>query len=250
MKIEFGLKLWSKNHLLLNEAAKLIEKDVFQYVELMPVPSTDISPFLETDVPYFIHVTSDIYEVNIADKSKKGFNLEMIDICKEWADMLEARYLILHPGYGSMDDALEFLEKVGDNRILIENMPKIGINNEKMVGYTVEQIRELMTNRFGLCLDFGHAIKAAMSLNEDYEKYIKKLLRLNPRMFHVCDGKLSNQKDEHLHIGKGDYDFEFLMSCIKKSEFKCVTLETPRSLDSLDEDSKNLEKLMLWINSH
>jgi len=250
MKIEFGLKLWSINYHQLSEAVKLIEKDMFQYIELMPVPNTDISPFLEIDVPYFIHVTTESYGVNIANRSKKEFNLEIIGLCREWADKLGARYLILHPGYGSIDDATKFLEKIGDNRILIENMPKIGINNEKMVGYTVEQVRELMNNRFGLCLDFGHAIKAAVSLNEDYEKYIKKFLKLNPKMFHVSDGKLNNQKDEHLHIGEGDYNFEFLMGCIKKSKLKYVTLETPRSLDSLDGNSKNLEKLMLWINLH
>jgi endonuclease IV len=250
MKIEFGLKLWSINYHQLGEAVKLIEKDMFQYIELMPVPSTDIFPFLEIDVPYSIHVTTDRYGVNIADRNKKESNLEMLGLCTEWADKLEARYLILHPGYGSIDDTMDFLKKLGDKRILIENMPKIGINNEKMVGYTVEQVSKLMNNRFGLCLDFGHAIKAAVSLNEDYEKCIREFLRLNPRMFHVSDGKLNNAKDEHLRIGEGDYDFEFLMSYIKKSESKYVTLETPKSLDSLDEDSKNLEKLMLWINSH
>ena len=244
MKIEFGLKLWSINYILLGEAAKLIEKDIIQYIELMPVPNTDISPFLEVDVPYVIHITTEEYGVNIANKNKEEFNMETIDMCIEWADSLEARCLILHPGYGLINNAIEFLKKIKDKRISIENMPKVGMNNEKMVGYAVEQVAELMNNRFGFCLDFGHAIKAAVSLNYDYKKYIKGFLKLNPTMFHISDGKLNNEKDEHLHIGKGDYDFEFLMSCIKKNEFKYVTLETPGILATFDEDLKNLEKFM------
>jgi deoxyribonuclease-4 len=250
MKVKFGLKLWSTNGTLLSEAVKLIKKDVFQYVELMPIPGTDIRPFLEADVPYFIHATTETYEVNIADQSKQGLNMEALGVCREWADKLEAKYLILHPGYGSINDAAEFLDRIRDERILIENMPKIGINNEKMVGYTVEQVSKLMNNRVGLCLDFGHAIKAATSLKKDYRESIREFLKLKPRMFHVSDGKLKDEKDDHLQIGEGEYDFDFLISCIKENESKYVTLETPRILASLVEDCKNLEELKSQINSH
>ena len=63
-------------------------------------------------------------------------------------------------------------------------------------------------------------------------------------MFHISDGKLNDEKDEHLNIGEGDYDFEFLMHYIKEAKSKYVTLETPRTnLDSFDEDLKNLYAL-------
>jgi deoxyribonuclease-4 len=223
---------------------------MFQYVELMPIPGTDIRPFLKAGVPYFIHATTETYGVNIADQSKQGFNMEALGVCREWTDKLEAKYLILHPGYGSTNDAAEFLDRMRDERILIENMPKIGINNEKMVGYTLEQVSKLMNNRLGLCLDFGHAIKAATSLKKDYKESIREFLKLKPRMFHVSDGKLKDEKDDHLQIGEGEYDFDFLISCIKENESKYVTLETPRILASLVEDCKNLEELKSRINSH
>jgi endonuclease IV len=248
MKIKFGLKLWSTNRALLSEAAKLVRKDIFQYVELMPVPDTDISPFFKVNIPYVIHVTTETYGVNIADRNKQRFNMETLDVCREWADKLEAKYLVLHPGYGSINCAAEFLEKIEDERILIENMPKIGINNEKMVGCTVEQLSRLMNDGLGLCLDFGHAIKAATSLKKDCREYVEELLKLTPSMFHVSDGKLNYEKDEHLHVGEGDFDFSFLAGCIERSESRYVTLETPRSLASLDEDYRNLEKLKSWIN--
>ena len=245
MKIKFGLKLWSINHDMIDKAKALIENNFFQYIELMPIPDTEIAPFLEYNLPYIIHITTEKHGLNIADKKKKEFNLRAMNNCIEWADKLNAKYLILHPGFGRIDNAIEFLNKIDDKRILIENMPKVGINDERMIGYTIEQIEKMINNKFGFCLDLNHAIKVAVSLKVDYKLFIEEFLKLNPRMFHVSDGKLDNEKDEHLPIGEGEYDFEFLMDCVKKSKSKYITLETPRTnLDSFDEDLKNLDKLV------
>ena len=244
MGISFGLKLYSTNSDLLNKAKVLIENNTFQYIELTPIPDTEITPFLEAAVPYVIHITTERHGVNIADNKKKEFNIKTIGNCIEWADKLNAKYLILHPGFGLVDDAIEFLNDIKDRRILIENMPKVGLNGESMIGYTPEQIKKLIDNKFGLCLDLNHAIKAAVSLRRHYKNFIKEFLKLKPKLVHISDGKLNNEKDEHFNIGEGDYDFEFLMSCVKRSESKYVTLETPRTkLNSFDEDLKNLERL-------
>ena len=251
MKIKFGLKLWSTNSKLLNEAKELIENGLFQYIELTLIPNTKIAPFLKTKtkVPYIIHITTEKYGVNIADKEKEEFNLKTIDNCIEWADKLDAKYLILHPGFGLIGNAMKFLEMIEDKRILIENMPKVGLNNEKMIGYTPEQIKKLIDNKFGLCLDLNHVIKAAVSLRRPYKEFIKEFLRSNPKMFHISDGKLNNEKDEHLNIGEGDYDFGFLISCIKRSNSKYVTLETPRAnSNSLKEDLKNLDSSIMKLS--
>jgi len=242
-RIKFGLKLWSTNSNLLKEAKELIKRGLFQYIELMPIPKTEILPFLDQlyNVPYIIHITTEKHGVNVADKNKEGYNLKTIYNCIEWADKLNAKYLIIHPGFGLIDNTIKFLNKIEDKRVLIENMPKVGLNNERMIGYTPDQIKELIDNKFGLCLDLNHAIKAAESLNKEYKEFIEEFLKLKPKMFHISDGKLDNEKDEHLHIGEGDYDFEFLVKCVKRNEFKYVTLETPRTkLNSFDEDLKNL----------
>ena len=243
-EIKFGLKIWSINSDLLEKAKELVDRGVFQYIELTPIPYTEVTPFLEYNLPYIIHITTERYGLNIADKEKEKFNLKVINNCIKWADKLNAGYLILHPGFGLIDTTIEFLNRIDDKRILIENMPKVGINNEKMIGYTPEQIKALMDNKFGLCLDLNHAIKAAASLRRPYREFIEEFLRLNPKMFHISDGKLNNEKDEHLGIGWGDYDFEFLIDCIKEAKSEYVTLETPRTnLNSFDEDLKNLERL-------
>ena len=246
IKIKFGLKLWSTNSNLLNEAKELIERGLFQYIELMPIPKTEILPFLDRlyNVPYIIHITTERHGLNIADKEKVEFNLKTIDNCLEWADKLNAKYLILHPGFGLIDTAIEFLRDINDKRILIENMPKVGLNGESMIGYSPEQIKKMMGKRFGLCLDLNHAIKAAVSLKVNYKLFIEEFLKLNPKMFHISDGKLNNEKDEHLNIGEGDYDFEFLMSCVKENKLKYVTLETPRlNQETLEADIRNINAL-------
>ena len=243
-KIKFGLKLWSTNSNLLKEAKELIENDNFQYIELTPVPNTEVTPFLETEVPYVIHITTERHGLNIADKERKEFNLKTINNCIKWADKLKAGYLILHPGFGLIDTTIEFLNRIDDKRILIENMPKVGLNDENMIGYTPVQIKKLIGERFGFCLDLNHAIKAAVSLSMQYKEFIEEFLKLKPKMFHISDGKLDNEKDEHLHIGEGYYDFEFLMRCVEGAKSKYVTLETPRiKSNSFEEDLRNLDEL-------
>ena len=242
-KIKFGLKLWSNQKDLLKAAIDLIENKVFDYIELSVVPNTDIDPF-KYDLLYVIHAPHEKFGVNIGDPEKKGYNSNMINESIDWADKLNARNIILHSGYGSMNAAKRVLEEVDDKRILIENMPKVGLNDEKMIGDTPEQIKKLIDNKFGLCLDLNHAIKAAVSLGRPYKEFIEEFLKLKPKMFHISDGRLNKEKDEHLSIGEGDYDFELLIGCVKKNEFKYVTLETPRTnSNSFSDDLKNLERL-------
>ncbi|MFC1630141.1 TIM barrel protein [Patescibacteria group bacterium] len=242
--IKFGLKLWSTNYHLLDEARRLINEDIFHYIELMVIPDTEISPFQKIEVPYIIHIPHSSFGLNIADKEKEKFNLEIINQNIKWADELSAKYLILHPDFGEIKTAKNLLKKIEDKRILIENMPKVGINMEKMVGFAPEQIKELMGGKFGFCLDLNHAIKAAISLKKDYKNHIKDFLKLQPKVFHISDGNLNKEKDEHLNIGEGEYDFKFLLNCIKNNDSKLVTLEIPRNnLNSFEENLENLKKL-------
>jgi deoxyribonuclease-4 len=243
MKIRFGLKLWSTNTYLIDQAIQLIDEKTFDYIELFVVPDTKIDPF-KIDVPYIIHIPHHKFGVNMGESSSKKYNLEKINESISWADKLNAKYLILHAGHGSMESAVDLLSEVIDNRLLIENMPKVGLNDEKMIGYSPEQIQELISiNKAGLCLDFGHAVKAAVSLGLDYNEYVQGFMGFEPNIFHLSDGWLCEERDEHLSIGDGEYDLGFLMGCVEGSGAKMVTMETPREEKSLDEDMKNLSVL-------
>jgi len=242
MNINYGVKLWSTNVDYIEDAKKILIKKIFYYIELTPIPNTKIDPFLDLSIPCIIHVTTENHGLNIADLLKMEKNLDLINTCTLWADELKAKYLVLHSGYGNLENALEFLDQIHDKRILIENMPKIGINNESMIGYNSYQIKELLGNRFSLCLDLNHAVKAAASLNIPYVALIEDFLKLNPKLFHIADGRVTYEKDEHLNFGNGNYNLELIMNLVKKYSEKnnvYMTLETPKK--SIEDDIRNLE---------
>lgn len=250
MKLKYGLKLWSTNTDLIDQAIELIDEKIFDYIELFVVPDTPITPFV-TDTPYIIHIPHHRFGVNIGDATRKEYNLQKINESISWADQLNANYLILHAGHDSMESAKDLLSGVKDNRILIENMPKVGLDAEVMIGYSPAQIEELIGDSdIGLCLDFGHAVKAAVSLGVDYKEYLQGFMGFEPKVFHVSDGRFCEEKDEHLGIGEGEYDFCFFADCICINKaINYVTLETPRTiLNLLDEDLKNLNELRRLIN--
>ncbi len=243
--IKFGLKLWSTNTGLIQEAETLIQKGVFQYIELLVVPETDISFFQKAHVPYVIHVPHENWGVNIGNSANADYSKEILENCIQWADALKATCIVFHPGFGDLESATNFLKGVSDKRIVIENMPKVGMHGERMIGVDKEEMQQLMMNKFGFCLDLGHAMKAALSLKKDYKKYIAELLDLRPAVFHLSNGSLQSERDEHLNIQEGDYDIAFLLSCIQKNRNAFVTLETPRNdLSSLAEDKGNMKKIM------
>lgn len=241
--IRFGLKLWSINTDLIEDAYNLVKSDVFQYVELTPIPCTNVEPFLKYDLPYVIHVATENSSVNIADRNKRNFNLTVIKECGRWAYMLNAKHMILHPGYNSLSGTKDFLDGINDRRILIENMPKVGIKGEDMSAYLPSHINELMGEKFGFCFDINHAMKAAISLHKDYKQFASKFIMCKPKVIHVSDGHLDNEKDEHLRIGKGDYDIGFFAELISRCGPEYVTIECQRLSNTLNESVEDLQAL-------
>ena len=239
--MKFGIKLWSINTDLIDQAVNLIDEKVFGYIELMVIPDSEIKPFL-MDVPYIIHIPHEKFGVNIGDPAANEYSLQMINESIAWADQLNAKYLILHAGHGSMQHATDLLREVSDSRLLIENMPKVGLGGEAMIGYSPAQIEELIEDiDIGLCLDLNHAVKAAVSLGVDYKEYVQDFSVFDPKMFHISDGTLDYEKDEHLNIGEGDYDFDYLLHYVLGSASGLVTVETPRRYHgSLGEDLRNV----------
>lgn len=246
--MKFGLKLWSTNTDLIDQAVALIDEKKFHYIELFVIPDTKIHHFI-VDVPFVIHIPHHLFGVNIGDPERKEHNMQKIDESIRWADELKAESLILHAGSGSMEQASCILDKIEDERLLIENMPVIGPEGEKMIGYLPSQIMELTeSNDFGLCLDFGHAVKASISLGFAYRKLICDFVKLEPYVFHISDGDLETEKDSHINFGEGSYDIKYFKECIENCKTKFITLETPRSNQlSLDEDLANINLLnKMW----
>lgn len=249
--MNYGIKIWSTNIDQIDEAIDLIKKGYYSYIEILVIPNSDIKPFIESiipqSIPVVIHVAHEEFGTNICgtDKHTKIQSMSNITEAISWADQLNSKYIILHPGYnkgyGNIHEAKNFLTKLNmifkDKKILIENMPQAGMNNETMVGSSPAEIIYLLKNtNFGFCLDFGHAIKTAIHNEVEYKPFVKAFMNLNPEMFHLTDGHLNNDKDEHLELGTGDFDLLYLTSLVICPPFctqdinhaeRFITIESP-----------------------
>jgi deoxyribonuclease-4 len=78
----------------------------------------------------------------------------------------------------------------------------------------------------------------------EYRALIREFIRLKPSVFHIADGMLGYEKDEHLPLGEGEYDIAFLKHTIGEYGPSRVTFETPRGPGSLEEDVKNLGRYL------
>jgi len=242
-----GLKIWSINTDLIDEAVSLIHAGLFAYLELMPVPHTDIRPFLGRNIPYIIHSV----EVDIADPACRKESLQAVQECLRWADVLCVPWVILHPWRGDIHAATGFIKDLNDSRIIIENMPYIGLDGFPLLGSRPVEIdcfkRE---SGCGFCLDLNHAVKAACAYDIPYPQYLESFVALNPTMFHLSDGTLDGGKDVHLAIGEGEYDMKLLLDLIARSgEEIYVTLEVPKHHGDFREAIDGREKLISLLRN-
>ena len=97
---------------------------------------------------------------------------------------------------------------------------------------------------FDICLDFGHAIKSALSEGMSYKTFIEILVNeLTPTYFHLSQGDLTNEKDEHKNLWEGSFDLKWIKGRIEKiasTRTVSTVFETPKQ-DGLTNDIKNMD---------
>lgn len=248
-KIKYGLKLWSTDKGLFKEAARLFNKKEIDFIELYIVPDSFMlgkSDFLNDlkNIPTIIHSPHtehnfDVFSLN--DSKIKFFKEQVI----KSADFLDSKFIIVHAGIGDSQIIFkENIEKIKDKRILIENMTKVGINNKLCFGYSYQQLKFIKERGFNLCLDFSHAIKSAISQKIYYKEFVEKLIvDLAPNYFHICNGRINNDEDEHRDLFDGDFDIKWIKEILLKlAEKKDVYLvfETMKNGNGLLNDIKNM----------
>jgi len=239
--MRYGIKLWSTNDDLYEEAVKFYKQRKFDYLELTYVPNnaSRINVLVEEGIPVVVHAPTLNQNICFSDGDFNK-NKKILKDTLEFADKLNSEGIIIHPSFGKKENFLRFLKGDHDSEIIIENMPKTGFSNRLAIGYTAEQIKEFLdSGPFNFCLDFAHAIKAAVSQGSDYKKYVKEFIKLNPLMFHISDGNLDSEKDEHLSLGEGEFDLKFIKNLIKDSNNK-ITFEVPKK-DGLKNDLKSID---------
>jgi deoxyribonuclease IV len=243
--MKFGMKIWSTDQDI-EYAKKNLEKGRFDFIEISAIINSfnkNVLSFLK-EIPTIIHC--DNSNVNLSDKDSYDNNVKAIRESQKFADYLDSEYIILHPGYnGNIESLNDLLLKFPDKRYCIENMPGRTIDMKYMCnGKTYLELMNIDSDNY--CLDLNHAMKAAITLKRPYQELINDFLRLKPKILHISDGMFNTEKDEHLSIGKGEYDWDFIAQIIKRSHAKYITLETPRN--SLNDDITNLNKIKRYIH--
>lgn len=245
--MKFGIKIWSTNKGLIEIARSHFLRGEIDFIEL----SAKMGSFDEKiislikGIPSIIHC--DNTNINFAKKEFYEGNVAAIKEAQKFADFLDAEYIIIHPGYdGDIANVNSLLDESKDKRFCIENMPGITFDTKlPCMGRTYEELKKIKVNNY--CLDFNHAIKAAITLGIDPFENIKGLLKFGPILFHVCDGRLDNDYDEHLDIGRGKYDFRRIVDLISEKE-GFMSLETPKTdFSSLSNDLINIRKIKRYF---
>ncbi len=218
-KYKIGLKLWSINKNYNQDIVDLYKNNYFDYIELYIKPGTydEFVKFWQTHkIPYTIHAPHYGDGVNLSERSKIIYNQACYNESARFADQLNADYIIFHPGVnGKLEETVRQLVILNDKRIIIENKPRYGLNNENCIGYSPEEISLIKKETgYNCCLDFGHAICAAKSLSVNHIDYIKSFIKLQPVVFHLTDGDINSSKDIHEHYGKGNFPIAEIVSLI------------------------------------
>ena len=264
-----GLKLWSVNtDFYYDEAIKLYDEEMYDYIELYVVPESldTLKKWQKLKIPFIIHNAHFAQGFNLAKQEKSDRNREIYEQTKQFADKLNAQYIIFHGGIdGDIRETAIQLALFNEPRALIENKPFVALPNrmggEFCRGYNIEEIKTVMnTAGCGFCLDFGHAICAANSLfdktphpnpllQETREQflynYCEQFLKLKPNMFHLTDlNDINSPYDSHLHLGTGQLDFRKIFDMIPDKSY--VTFETVKnSKENLNDFIEDME----WLNN-
>ncbi|MBN2881029.1 TIM barrel protein [Candidatus Woesearchaeota archaeon] len=238
--MKLGIKIWSSNVNLFEEARLAFEQKKFNFIELTAIINTfdTVPKEIIKGIPIIIHC--DNANVDFSNEKNNEANIKAIKECIKFADYYNSDKIIFHPGYSdSYENVNSLLNKTNDNRFYKENMPGKTISLTSFcIGRTLEELNRIQTKNF--CLDVAHAIKAARTLNLDYLQLITDLLKLKPSIVHISDGYLNSELDEHLNIGDGEFN---LSELIKLLPTEClITSETPK-LNGLENDLKNVSRI-------
>jgi deoxyribonuclease IV len=217
--MQFGLKLGCKNINYTEDIFSFFEAGYFQYIELFAVPGSfndTIGYWKQFPIPIIIHAPHSFAGMNLSLPEECENNKKKLKETFQFADALKSEAIIFHSGVnGKIEETINQLRPFVDSRCLVENKPMKGLNGEKCIGYTSEEIKYIFNElNIDFCFDFGHAICAANSIKREPFIFIKEFLELNPHMYHLTDGDYTSEYDSHLHYGKGTFPIKELLKFV------------------------------------
>ncbi|SKA92127.1 Endonuclease IV [Paucidesulfovibrio gracilis DSM 16080] len=248
MHLRPGLKLYSTNTDLLPDVRHAADVGLFSYVELYAVPGSYencAAHFQNFPLPVTIHGPHFGHGVNISHPDFFSKNVELIRDARLFADLFDSPWIILHGGFGgTVAEVVRQGALFEEPRLVIENVPKVGLDDQSCVGYTPEQVAIIAESQgfSGFVLDVGHAIYAANALKTDWKLFLQRFFQMNPVGFHLSDGDLSSVQDRHEGFGNGDFPLGEILQALPDNAW--VTIETPKDLSfGLRDFQRDMEKL-------
>jgi sugar phosphate isomerase/epimerase len=234
---------------------------IYDFIEVYFTPDAvvDHNDALATHEKWIVHAPHHQHMVNLATGSETNKIVEKSII---FAGKLGAEYVIVHPGFLPKTELqnkesyeknllvnLKNLRKLCEKssvQLLLENVPLIHEKNFKYIDLcsTPQEMKIfLKESGCGFVLDFPHAYHASVSHKIDYKKFILEFMKLKPKIFHLYDGRASEELDTHLAFGQGNLDIPFFVSLIGDNR---VTLEiSPPTVDAYVDAQKYLKDLNL-----
>lgn len=237
---KLGIKIWTrdvvKNRIFFDETVKAAKDGMFEYIELFVFPNSyaDTVEVIKKEMQgtkVIIHNSHSLYGFDVGDKNALENNLRDINDSKKFADMLGAEIIIAHAGCGEKEENLQETIRqfkiFNDSRIAVENMAyNCSVSGTVLNGTMPEQIKQIKDETScKFCLDFSHATCSANYYGLEVNKFLEEFTKLNPDMYHICDGMSDETTDKHLHFGEGNYDLKYIVNhLITKDAY--VTMET------------------------
>ncbi len=225
-----GLKVSSADVGYVEPARQLYQRGVFHNLELYVLPGTFVDGggvWKSLEAPIVIHAPHFFNGLNLADPQRQEANAVLMAEARRFADTLQARSIIVHPGVdGQIAETIRQLKALAEPRLLVENKPAISIDRlHSCVGSTPAEIAQAMAELgAGFCLDIGHAYCAANHRKIDRDQYLRQFMALRPTMFHLSDGDRDGAIDKHYHLGAGSYDLRSLAQTLPGDAI--ITFET------------------------
>lgn len=220
-------------------------KDKVDFIEVMSfAEKEDI-----IDKEIVIHCKHSRFGINPADKEKEEENILEIKKGQEIADLTKANKIIFHPGFienkkCSRQQAIKILKEIKDERIIIENLPRM-TEGEKLCSTPEETEKFMKETGKDICFDLNHAISAAHSDKKDPYEYIEGFLKLKPIHYHL-GGQTLPDDTTHIPLTESNIDLKKVVGMLPEDSE--ISLEVTQDIKKTEEDLKLFRKF--WKETH
>lgn len=257
---KIGLKMWSVNSdAHIRAGLALLAEGVYDFFELYVVPGnlSALPRWLPyRSCPIVIHAPHFKHGFNLADPARAWLNRAIFaDVCR-YADALEARYIICHPGTGgTAAEVVRQTQALADARVILENKPFLQMPEViAEYGEAVRYCRGAQFEEFAgileatgkrCCFDVVHSLCTANTLQLEPYAYAARFEALRPVLYHLTDmPSLSDTVDTHVGLGDGELDVARVLALLAPDAW--ITLETPKRHS---DDLEDFRQEALWLRN-